>query len=156
MSRVGIAAVVLVTAGATPVLAAGGSSGSGSYTLHRPYVAGGLGSVDGATPTVYGEGRAQDSSMQAVSLPTRTRDRWLRVRVADSTGRAVLFSVVQTDSDAAGSPEQELAEQCGKSDRRLRLAKPGRPVTVYLLYGSCGAVASVPTSGTVTATLSRR
>ena len=94
-------------------------------------------------------------------------ERSVVVRASDKIG-AVAFRggperfVSIEIQDAHGLPVTGIVEQpnragthiCGATDTPLRV-RPYEKVTVFLLNGSCGAGASVATTGTVTATFTR-
>jgi hypothetical protein len=145
-------ALLVTTTLAVPAVAAQpaahGRSATGSYT------GAGVDSVAGITPSVYGEGSGQGTEFQAVSVDTRRTDRRVTVRVTDRSGRPVQAAVVQ-HLGSGTSDDVELGRLCGPRNG-FRLARPGRPLTVYLLAGRCGASASVPTTGTVRFTFTPR
>ena len=140
---IGAATGLLVIALAVPAFAGAG----GARTVSRAYTGAGVDSVAGVTPEMRGSIHGQGSDAEAVVFATESTDRTMRLTAADQTGLPVRLEFEQT---AANGDVVLFGRACGKP-ASVRLAAPGRPVTVYLLTGSCGSTASVPTTGTVTA-----
>lgn len=75
-------------------------------------------------------------------------ERFVSIEIADAHGQPVTGVVVQPDAD-----ETQI---CGATDKPLKI-RPYENVTVFLMNGTCGdAGASIVTTGTVTATFTKR
>src|SRR4051794_17323763 len=103
MSRLVPAAAAVAALAVSPALAA---AHGGSHTATRSYTAGGIQSVAGVTPHLYGQESMQNSSMQAVTVPTRLSDRFLRLTVADRTGLRIAAAAIQKADDGLSTPER--------------------------------------------------
>lgn len=125
-----------------------------SRTVTASYAGAGLDSPADPVPAQYISAAGQGGQTHAVTLATLRTDRVLSVRFTDTAGQPVLAAVVQRLGADARS-DVELGRVCGSSRSPLRLARPGVPVTTYLLTGRCGTDVSVPTIGSVTFTFSR-
>lgn len=76
-------------------------------------------------------------------------ERFVSVEIEDAHGLPVTGIVIQPDDD-------EGTHICGATDEPLKI-RPFEKVTVFLMNGVCGdAGASVATTGTVTATFTKR
>lgn len=125
-----------------------------SRTVTASYAGAGLDSPIVPVPAQYISASGQGGQTHAVTVTTHRTDRALRLRFTDTAGQPVLAAVVQRLGADARS-DVELGRVCGASTAALRLARPGVPVTAYLLTGRCSAGASLPTTGSVTFTFSR-
>ena len=137
-------AVLAQTAGASPV-----------RTVTATYLGSGLDSVAGVTPALYGDDSGQGGEVQAVTVTPRAGERLISVALTDKLSRPVLAAVVQHLGQATFD-DVELGRVCAGTPGRFRLAAPSRPITVYLLAGSCPAGPSLPTTGTVTVQFTHR
>ncbi len=151
---VSIGATVLVTAGAV-VAPAGAARGTREATL--PY-AGPAYAASVSTPlpssTLAGycdPGTAQPPSNGCVRFPLKRGDLYLSLRIDDATSLPVLGAVVDSNG-------QVLGFFCGATEEPFRLPSGTSYVDVWAVAGNCPSVAqaSVPTTGTITATFSRR
>lgn len=98
-----------------------------------------------STPNAY-VGRCDPNEDDGcVRFPLSPRDRFIRFAIEDATGQPVYAVVIAPDGS-------EIGEICGDSES---IPSPGGFVDVWLTYGSCykGVQPSVPTAGTVTATI---
>lgn len=75
-------------------------------------------------------------------------ERFVSIEIEDAHGLPVAAVVMQPE-DAFGT------EICGATKKPLKV-RPYESVTVFLMNGECGAGASVATTGTVTATFTRK
>lgn len=149
-----IAATLLVTAGAAPS-PAGTARAARESTL--PYV-GPAYAASVSTPmpssTLGGycdPGTAEPPSKGCVRFPVKAKDRFLSLRIDDLTTLPVLGAAV----DSHG---QVLGLFCGATEEPFLLTSGTAFVDVWAVAGNCPSVAqpSVPTTGTITATFSRR
>ena len=138
-----VCAVLAPTAGASPV-----------RTVSATYLGSGVDSLAGVTPALYGSASGQGGEVQAVTLAPQAGEAAITVALTDKSGRPVLAAVVQHLGQEAFD-DLELGRTCAGTPGRFRLAAARRPVTVYLLAGSCPSGPSLPTSGTVTVQFSR-
>ena len=152
--RVAAPIAVLAAGVALAAPAAAGAPSGPDQTATRDYTGAGVDGVAGVTPAMYGDGSAQGGELEAVTISPPSGDRNVSVRIADRTGQPVLAAVVQ-HMDGNDAHNVELGRVCG-APGTFHLARPDRPVTVYLLVGSCGSALSVPTTGTVTFTFRKR
>jgi hypothetical protein len=137
LAAVAASVALSTTAGAAPV-----------RTVSAAYTGSGVDSVAGVTPALYGEASGQGSELEAVTLTPRAGEKTITVTLADRLGRPVLAAVVQHLGEATFD-DVELGRVCAGAPGRFRLAADAKPVTVYLLTGTCPAGPSVPTTGTV-------
>jgi hypothetical protein len=145
----------LALAATCAALFAGPAAHAGATrTVSADYTGSGVDSPAEPIPAMYGDVSGQGSQAEAVTVVTRLSDRTVAIRMADRTGGAVLAAVVQHLGDDARS-DVELGRVCTASRAPLRLAAPGKPLTLYLLAGSCPAGPSVPTTGTAELTFGR-
>ena len=137
---VALAAGALVTAlGAAPAPA--GSAENRIHTLE--YVGGGV----TAGPSRHAVLRAGDGIGAVVFRGGP--ERFVSIEIADAHGLPVTGIVIQDDDD-------EGTYICGATDKPLRI-RPFEKVTVFLMNGVCAdALASLATSGTVTAEFTRQ
>lgn len=149
-----IGATLLVTAGAAPS-PAGAARGAREATL--PY-AGPAYAVSVSTPipssTLGGycdPGTAQPPSNGCVRFPVKKGDHFLSLRIEDLTTLPVLGAAV----DSHG---QVLGLFCGATEKPFQLLSGTAYIDVWAVAGNCPSVTqpSVPTTGTITATFSRR
>ena len=145
---------VLLAALAATALVSTPAGAATVRTVTATYVGSGVDSAAGVTPALYGEGSGQGAEVEAVTVSPRAGEKTIGVALSDRLGRPVLAAVVQHRGQA-GFDDVELGRVCAGSPRQFRLAAGAKPVTVYLLIGSCPAGASVPTTGTVTMTFTR-
>ena len=131
------------------------ASASPVHSVTATYLASGVDSVAGVTPAMYADVSGQGSEVQAVTVTPWADDRAVTVTLADRLGRPVLAAVVQHLGQDTFN-DVELGRVCTGTAGRFRLATPSRPVTVYLLAGSCPTGASLPTTGTVTVRFTQR
>lgn len=76
-------------------------------------------------------------------------ERFVSIEIADAHGQPVTGVVVQPDGD-------EETHVCGATEKPVKV-RPYENVTVFLMNGTCGdSGASVVTTGTVTATFTKR
>ena len=117
-------------------------------TVTAAYAGSGVDSVAGVTPALYGEASGQGSELEAVTVSPRAGEKAITVALSDRLGHPVLAAVVQHLGQATFD-DVELGHVCTGTPRRFRLAAEAKPVTIYLLTGTCPAGASVPTTGIV-------
>lgn len=146
-----IGAVVLITAGTSPAGAAR------TREMKLPYVGPAYG-VSVSTPlpssTLGGycdPGVSQPPSNGCVRFPIKKGDRYVSLRIDDLSTLPVLGVVV----DAHG---RVLGLFCGATEGPLGVPPDVNHIDVWAVAGNCPSVAqpSVPTTGTITATFSRR
>jgi hypothetical protein len=125
-----------------------------SRVVTATYLGAGVDSPADPVPAMYGDASGQGGEVEAVTVTTTRNDRTVSLRLVDQDGLPVLAAVVQHLGPDSRSDE-ELGRVCGSSTRPLRLVAPGKSLTVYLLAGRCPAGPSVPTSGTLTLTVTR-
>lgn len=106
----------------------------------------------GVADVITGDTVVQNEHYGAAVVATRRAERTIEVVLADDAGGPVAAEIAQ-DADGDGTKESTLGVVCGRTAAPLRLRRPGAPVVVYVLAGSCGNGVSAPTTGTVTATL---
>lgn len=94
------------------------------------------------------EWQVAGQSLGAAKVLPRKGERRASFTAEDATGMPVRFVVWQ---DAAGD-DVVLGEFCGATPKPLALRGTGE-VTVFVIYGACGAGVSVPTTGLVRAGL---
>jgi hypothetical protein len=96
-------------------------------------------------------GTAQPPSNGCVRFPVRTGDSLLSIRIDDLSTQPVLGAAV----DSHG---QVLGIFCGATEKPFQLHSGTAFVDVWAVAGNCPSVArpSIPTTGTITATFSRR
>lgn len=153
---------VFVTIGATLLVAPGfatapaGAAG-GSREISLPYT-GPAYAVSISTPlpssTLGGycePGTAEPPSHGCVRFPLRKSDRYLALRIDDTTTLPVLGAVVDSNGRVLGL-------FCGATEKPFELPRYAAYVDVWAVAGNCPSVAqpSIPTTGTVTASFSRR
>lgn len=149
-----IGAALLVTAGgaASP---AGAARGTREAAL--PYV-GPAYAVSVSTPmpssTLGGycdPGTAEPPSKGCVRFPVKRGDSFVSLRIADLTKQPVLGAAVDSNGEVLGL-------FCGATEKAYRISSGVSHVDVWAVAGNCPSVAqpSVPTTGTITATFSRR
>lgn len=152
---------LFVTIGATLLVAAGAASPAGAARGARevvlPYV-GPAYAVSVSTPlpswTMAGycdPGTTEPPSNGCVRFPVKRNDRYLSLRIDDSTGQPVLGTAVDSNGEVLG-------RFCGATEQPFQLISGAAFVDVWAVAGNCPSVAqpSVPTTGTITATFSRR
>ena len=149
-----IEATLLVTAGAA-ASPAGVARGARETAL--PYVGPAYG-VSVSTPmpssTLAGycdPGTAQPPSNGCVRFPVKRGDSYLSLRIDDATKLPVLGAAVDSNGEVLGL-------FCGATEDPFRIPSGAAFVDVWAVAGNCPSVAqpSVPTTGTITATFSRR
>ncbi|MDQ3981553.1 MAG: hypothetical protein M3271_02595 [Actinomycetota bacterium] len=133
------AAIAAAAVLASASLGAAGSAAARTQTLE--YVGGGI--TTGPERAVYL--RAGDNV--GATVFRGGPERFVTIEIADRHGLPVTGIVSQ--------PDEESVHICGETDRPLRI-KPYENVTVFLMNGACGGGASVVTTGTVTATFTRK
>lgn len=143
LAAIAAAAIMSTPAGAAPV-----------RTVTTPYTGSGVDSVAGVTPALYGDDSGQGSELEAVTVRPRAGERTITVALSDRLERPVLAAVVQHLGQATFD-DVELGRVCAGTPRRFRLAADAKPITIYLLTGTCPAGPSVPTTGTVTTGFTR-
>lgn len=134
--------------------AAPAAQAGATRTVTATYTGSGLDSPAEPVPAMYGDVSGQGSQAEAVTVATLRSDRTVAIRLADQTGGPVLVALVQ-HLGADSRSDVELGRVCTVSSAPLRLAAPGKPLTAYLLAGSCPAGPSVPTTGTAVLTFRR-
>lgn len=148
----GVAVMISVGAAATPAGAA-----RDAREMSLPYVGPAYGaSISTPVPssTVAGycdPGIPQPPSKGCVRFPIKRGDRFVSLRVDDVTTLPVLGIAVDSHGRVLGL-------FCGATEVPLQLPPDAAHVDVWAVAGNCPSVAqpSVPTTGTITATFTRR
>jgi hypothetical protein len=155
MRRLAVSALVLACCVVSTASAEAARNRPVSRTVTATYTAGGLDSLAGVTPAIYGDGGAQGQQWQAVTVQPYRHERSVTISLQDKLGRPVAGAVVQHLTKGQDS-DVELGRVCG-GPAHFRLAAPGDAVTIYLLYGgSCAGAPSAPTTGVATITFSTK
>lgn len=133
---------------ATAVSAAPDVLAQSGHVVTGSYVGGGVDSPVDGVPSQYVDGHADGGAVAAVVTTPWPGERFVTVQPADTTARAVLVAVVQTDPTDSRR-DVELGRVCTGQRGHFRLALGASPVTAYVLTGQCPGGLSVPTTGTV-------
>lgn len=149
-----IGVTVLVTAGAAtaPAGAARAAREAALPYVGPAYAVSMSTPIPSSTTTGYCDpGTAQPPSNGCVRFPVKRGDLFLSLRIDDLTTLPVLGAAV----DSHG---QLLGLFCGATEKPFQLHSGTSYVDVWVVAGNCPSVAqpSVPTTGTISATFSRR
>jgi hypothetical protein len=145
---------LLLMSAATCLLAVPASAAPPARNVSADYAGGGVDAGVDGVPALYVSGTAQGGQAASVTVPTLPEERAIQVDLTDGTSRPVLAALVQhTSGDPRG--DVELGRLCSGDRTSFRLVAPGRPLSVFLLAGSCPTGPSVPTTGTVQLSFTR-
>jgi hypothetical protein len=109
----------------------------------------------GVADVIGGDTNVQGKQLGAATIYTRREEVTIAATLTDRTGLPVAADLVQ-DTDGDGMPDVTLASFCGRTTKPVKLKKRGAAVLVHILAGACGAGASAPTTGVVSARLSKK
>lgn len=98
-------------------------------------------------------GTSGELTLGFAEFETLAREKTVTLAVADASGRTVLARAAQ---DVDGDDRLDwTSDFCGSTDAPLPI-QGGVPLQVFVMEGSCGAEASVPTTGSIRAVFRSR
>jgi hypothetical protein len=107
----------------------------------------------GVSGVITGETTVNGAKYGGAVLPTRKGESRAVVSVNDASGLPAAFRL-SYDSNRDGAVDTTIGDFCGTTGSPVRFAPTGGELAVWVNAGTCGAGASAPTTGTVTARLS--